>query len=107
LSTLSGGECQRMKLASQLHKQGSIYVMDEPTTGLHLSDIGRLLTIMNRLVDGGNTVIVIEHHLDVIRNADWIIDMGPEGGNKGGRVIFEGTPRALLKASHSLTSKYL
>lgn len=107
LSTLSGGECQRIKLASELHKRGSIYVMDEPTTGLHLSDIGRLLTIMNRLVDGGNTVIVIEHHLDVIRNADWIIDMGPEGGNKGGRVIFEGTPRALLGAKHSLTSQYV
>jgi excinuclease UvrABC ATPase subunit len=107
LSTLSGGECQRIKLASELHKQGSIYVMDEPTTGLHLSDIGRLLTIMNRLVDGGNTVIVIEHHLDIIRNADWIIDMGPEGGNKGGMVIFEGTPRELLGARHSLTSKYL
>ena len=107
LSTLSGGECQRIKLASELHKQGSIYVMDEPTTGLHLSDIGRLLTIMNRLVDGGNTVIVIEHHLDVIRNADWIIDMGPEGGNKGGMVIFEGTPRELLGAKHSLTSQYL
>jgi excinuclease UvrABC ATPase subunit len=107
LSTLSGGECQRIKLASELHKQGSIYVMDEPTTGLHLSDIGRLLTIMNRLVDGGNTVIVIEHHLDVIRNADWIIDMGPEGGNKGGKVIFEGTPRELLGAKHSLTSQYL
>jgi len=107
LSTLSGGECQRIKLASELHKQGSIYVMDEPTTGLHLSDIGHLLTIMNRLVDGGNTVIVIEHHLDVIRNADWIIDMGPEGGNKGGAIIFEGTPRELLGAQHSLTSKYL
>jgi excinuclease ABC A subunit len=107
LSTLSGGECQRMKLASELHKQGSIYVMDEPTTGLHLSDIGHLLTIMNRLVDSGNTVIVIEHHLDVIRNADWIIDMGPEGGNKGGSVIFEGTPRKLLGAKHSLTSQYL
>ncbi len=107
LSTLSGGECQRIKLAGELHKQGSIYVMDEPTTGLHLSDIGRLLTIMNRLVSGGNTVIVIEHHLDVIRNADWIIDMGPEGGNKGGTVIFEGTPRELLGAKHSLTSRYL
>ena len=107
LSTLSGGECQRIKLASELHKQGSIYVMDEPTTGLHLSDIGRLLTIMNRLVDGGNTVIVIEHHLDIIRNADWVIDMGPEGGNKGGTVIFEGTPRELLSAKHSLTSQYL
>jgi len=107
MSTLSGGECQRIKLASELHKQGSIYVMDEPTTGLHLSDIGRLLTIMNRLVDGGNTVMVIEHHLDVIRNADWIIDMGPEGGNKGGIVIFEGTPRDLLGAKYSLTSQYL
>ncbi len=107
LSTLSGGECQRIKLASELHKQGSIYVMDEPTTGLHLSDIGRLLIIMNRLVNGGNTVIVIEHHLDVIRNADWIIDMGPEGGNKGGRVIFEGTPRQLRGAKHSLTGQYL
>ena len=107
LSTLSGGECQRIKLASELHKRGSIYVMDEPTTGLHLSDIGRLLTIMNRLVDGGNTVMVIVHHLDVIRNADWIIDMGPEGGNKGGMVIFEGTPRELLGAKHSLTSQYV
>src|SRR5437667_5838630 len=107
LSTLSGGECQRIKLASELHKRGSIYVMDEPTTGLHLSDIGRLLTIMNRLVDGGNTVIVIEHHLDVIRNADWSIDMGPEGGNKGGRVIFEETPRELVGAKHSMTSQYL
>ncbi|MBO0781091.1 MAG: ATP-binding cassette domain-containing protein, partial [Ktedonobacteraceae bacterium] len=107
LSSLSGGECQRLKLASELHKRGSIYVMDEPTTGLHLSDLDHLLTIMNRLVDGGNTVIVIEHHLDVIRNADWIIDMGPEGGNKGGMVIFEGTPRELLGAKHSLTSQYL
>lgn len=107
LSTLSGGECQRIKLASELHKKGSIYVMDEPTTGLHMSDIGLLLAIMNRLVDTGNTVIVIEHNLDVIRNADWIIDMGPEGGSKGGTVIFEGTPQALLKATHSHTSHYL
>ncbi len=98
LSTLSGGECQRIKLASELHKKGSIYVMDEPTTGLHMSDIELLLAIMNRLVDAGNTVIVIEHNVSVIRNADWIIDMGPEGGHKGGRVIFEGTPEALLKA---------
>lgn len=82
LSTLSGGECQRIKLASELHKKGSIYVMDEPTTGLHMSDIGHLLEIMNRLVDAGNTVIVIEHNLDVISQADWIIDMGPDGGSK-------------------------
>jgi excinuclease ABC A subunit len=107
LSTLSGGECQRIKLASELHKKGSIYVMDEPTTGLHMSDIGHLLGIINRLVDMGNTVIVIEHNLDVIRNADWIIDMGPEGGSKGGRIIFEGTPQELLTAEHSLTGEYL
>ncbi len=107
LSTLSGGECQRIKLASELHKKGSIYVMDEPTTGLHMSDITHLLAIMNRLVDTGNTVIVIEHNLEVIRHADWIIDMGPEGGNKGGRVMFEGTPLQLLSATQSLTSAYL
>lgn len=107
LSTLSGGECQRIKLASELHKKGSIYVLDEPTTGLHMSDISHLLSIMNRLVDTGNTVIVIEHNLDVIKNADWIIDMGPEGGSKGGHVVFEGTPRQLLEAKHSLTSAYL
>ncbi|MEZ4669924.1 MAG: excinuclease ABC subunit UvrA [Anaerolineae bacterium] len=107
LSTLSGGECQRIKLASELHKKGSIYVMDEPTTGLHMSDIGHLLAIMNRLVDTGNTVLVIEHNVDIIKNADWIIDMGPEGGNKGGKVIFEGTPQALLSAKQSLTSAYL
>jgi excinuclease UvrABC ATPase subunit len=107
LSALSGGELQRIKLASELHKEGSVYVMDEPTTGLHISDIGRLLAIMNRLVDGGNTVVVIEHNLDVIRNADWIIDMGPEGGSKGGKVMFEGTPKQLLTAKQSLTSAYL
>lgn len=107
LSTLSGGECQRIKLASELHKKGSIYVMDEPTTGLHMSDISNLLAIMNRLVDTGNTVIVIEHNLDIIKNADWIIDMGPEGGNKGGKVMFQGTPQQLLNAQQSLTSAYL
>lgn len=107
LSTLSGGECQRIKLATELHKKGSIYVMDEPTTGLHMSDIKNLLEIINRLVETGNTVLVIEHNLDVIRNADWIIDMGPEGGNKGGTIVFEGTPKQLLNAKHSLTGKYL
>jgi excinuclease UvrABC ATPase subunit len=107
LSTLSGGECQRIKLAGQLHKKGSIYVMDEPTTGLHRSDTGHLVEIMNRLVDEGNTVVVIEHNTDVMRNADWIIDMGPEGGNRGGRIVFEGTPRDLLKAKDSLTSQYI
>ncbi len=107
LSTLSGGECQRLKLATELHKKGSIYVMDEPTTGLHMSDIKHLLEMLNRLVEGGNTVVVIEHNQDVIRNADWIIDMGPEGGNKGGTIVFEGTPKQLLNAKHSLTGKYL
>lgn len=107
LSTLSGGECQRIKLASELHKDGSIYVMDEPTTGLHMSDISHLLAVMNRLVDNGNTVIVIEHNLDVIKNADWIIDMGPEGGHRGGQILFEGTPRDLLAVDESYTAQYL
>lgn len=107
LSTLSGGECQRIKLASELHKKGSIYVMDEPTTGLHMSDIGQLTGMMNRLVDAGNTVIVIEHNLDVISQADWIIDMGPEGGSKGGQVVFEGTPSQIIRAEQSITGKYL
>ncbi|MFD1425228.1 ATP-binding cassette domain-containing protein [Laceyella tengchongensis] len=107
LSTLSGGECQRIKLASELHKKGNIYVMDEPTTGLHMSDIGHLLGIMNRLVDAGNTVIVIEHNLDVISQADWIIDMGPDGGSKGGQVVFEGTPSQIIHAEQSITGKYL
>jgi excinuclease UvrABC ATPase subunit len=107
LSTLSGGESQRIKLASELHKKGSIYIMDEPTTGLHMSDISHLLTIINRLVDTGNTVIIIEHNQTIIKNADWVIDMGPEGGNKGGRVMFEGTPAQLLQATQSLTSAYL
>lgn len=107
LSTLSGGECQRIKLASELHKKGSIYVMDEPTTGLHMSDIGHLLGIMNRLVDTGNTVIVIEHNLEVISQADWIIDMGPDGGSKGGQVVFEGTPQEIIHAEQSITGKYL
>ncbi|WP_123040446.1 ATP-binding cassette domain-containing protein [Cohnella candidum] len=107
LSTLSGGECQRIKLASELHKKGSIYVMDEPTTGLHMSDIGHLMEIMNRLVDAGNTVIVIEHNLDVIAQADWIIDMGPDGGSRGGQVVFEGTPAQVIQEDKSITGRYL
>ncbi len=107
LSTVSGGEGQRLKLATELHKKGSVYVMDEPTTGLHLSDIGQLMAIIDRLVDAGNTVILIEHHLDVIRQADWIIDLGPEGGGAGGEVLFEGIPRDLLKAERSITARYL
>ena len=107
LSTLSGGECQRIKMASELHKQGNLYVLDEPTTGLHMSDTSHLLEMLDRLVDAGNTVIVIEHNLDVIRNADWVIDLGPEGGSKGGRVMFTGTPAQLLEADDSLTGEYL
>ncbi len=107
LSTLSGGECQRIKLATELHKKGSVYVLDEPTTGLHMSDIGQLLVMLDRLVDAGNTVLVIEHNLDVIKHSDWIIDMGPEGGNKGGRVLFEGTPKQLMSAKGSLTGVFL
>src|SRR6266566_4288966 len=98
LSTLSGGECQRIKLASELHKKGSVYVLDEPTTGLHISDIARLHKLIDRLVDDGNTVITIEHNVNVIRQADWIIDLGPEGGDKGGKIMFEGTPLELLKS---------
>lgn len=107
LSTLSGGESQRIKLASELHKQGKIYVMDEPTTGLHMSDVGHLLDMMYRLVDNGSSVIVIEHNLDVIRQADWIIDLGPEGGSRGGSVMFEGTPAELIMSEQSLTAKYV
>jgi len=107
LSTLSGGECQRIKLASELHKQGSVYVLDEPTTGLHVSDITRLHTLINRLVDEGNTVITIEHNLDVIRQADWIIDLGPDGGDKGGQIMFEGTPAELAKSTKALIANYL
>ena len=107
LSTLSGGECQRIKLAGELHKEGSLYIMDEPTTGLHMSDIVHLLAIIDRIVDAGNTMIVIEHNLDLIRNADWIIDLGPEGGRKGGTILFQGTPHALLTTGNSLTARYV
>ncbi len=107
LSTLSGGECQRLKLAGELHKEGTLYVLDEPTTGLHMSDTGHLLAILDRIVDGGNTVIVIEHNVDVIRSADWIIDLGPEGGNRGGEVVFEGPPASLAASPSSLTGRYL
>ena len=107
LSTLSGGECQRIKLASELHRKGNIYVLDEPTTGLHMSDTTHLLAMLDRLVDAGNSVIVIEHNLDVVRNADWIIDLGPEGGTRGGEIVFTGTPAELLRAEGSLTGQYL
>ncbi len=107
LDTLSGGECQRLKLAKELSQKGNIYILDEPTTGLHMSDITGILNIIDRLVEKGNTVIVIEHNLDVIRRADWIIDVGPEGGSKGGRILFEGTPADLKDCKESITAKYL
>lgn len=107
LSTVSGGEGQRLKLAGELHKKGSVYVMDEPTTGLHLSDITLLIGIIDRLVDAGNTVILIEHHLDVIRQADWIIDLGPEGGSAGGEVLYEGPPSGLKDCERSLTGQFI
>ncbi|MET9480371.1 excinuclease ABC subunit UvrA [Streptomyces sp. NPDC006638] len=107
LSTLSGGERQRLKLAGQLHRSGSVYVLDEPTTGLHMSDVDTILGLMNRLVDSGNTVIVVEHNLDIVRQADWVIDLGPDGGKHGGEIVFTGTPNDLLKAEGSATGEYL
>lgn len=107
LSTLSGGERQRLKLAAELGKKGNIYVLDEPTTGLHMHDVDTLIGLFDRLVDAGSTVIVIEHNLDVISRADWVIDLGPGAGQDGGRVQFEGVPADLVKAGHSLTGQHL
>ena len=109
-TTLSGGEAQRMKLASELHKRSSgknFYILDEPTTGLHTEDISRLLEVLNRLVDSGNTVLVIEHNLDVIKTADYVIDLGPEGGDGGGTIIATGTPEDIIKVEESYTGYYL
>ena len=109
-TTLSGGEAQRIKLAAELSRrpQGhTLYVLDEPTTGLHLADIEHLLQVLNALRDQGNTVLVIEHNLDVIKVADHIIDLGPEGGDQGGTIIAEGTPEEVAKCSRSYTGKYL
>ncbi|HEY4050116.1 MAG TPA: excinuclease ABC subunit UvrA, partial [Acidobacteriaceae bacterium] len=107
LNTLSGGERQRLKLAGELEKPSQILVLDEPTTGLHMADAANLLALLDAMVDNGTTSIVIEHNLDVVARADWIIDMGPGAGAEGGRVVFEGAPRELLKATKSLTGKYL
>lgn len=107
LDTLSGGEAQRLKLAKELSGKNGIYVLDEPTTGLHMSDISLILEILNRLVDNGNTVVIIEHNVDVIRQADWMIDMGPTGGKAGGQIIYTGTPEGSVTDPNSVTGKYL
>ena len=109
-TTLSGGEAQRVKLATELSRRATgktLYILDEPTTGLHFDDIKRLLHVLNALVDKGNTVIIIEHNIDVIKCADWILDLGPEGGKRGGEMVAAGTPNDVMKVSKSLTGKYL
>ncbi|MGB7964163.1 MAG: excinuclease ABC subunit A, partial [Propionicimonas sp.] len=109
-TTLSGGEAQRVKLASELQRRSTgrtFYVLDEPTTGLHFEDIRKLLEVLGRLVDAGNTVVVIEHNLDVIKTADWVIDMGPEGGSRGGTVLREGTPEDVAADPDSYTGQFL
>jgi excinuclease UvrABC ATPase subunit len=107
LTTLSGGERQRLKLAAQMAEKGDVYVLDEPTTGLHLADVEQLLGLLDRLVDSGRSVIVIEHHLAVMAHADWIIDLGPGAGHDGGRIVFEGTPANLVTARSTLTGEHL
>jgi len=109
-TTLSGGEAQRIKLATELSKRGTgktIYILDEPTTGLHFADVHKLVEILHRLADGGNTVVVIEHNLDVIKTADYIIDIGPEGGDRGGTVIAQGTPEEITRCKKSYTGYYI
>ena len=109
-TTFSGGEAQRIKLAAELSRRSTgktLYILDEPTTGLHTADVRKLLEILQKLVDGGNSMIIIEHNLEVIKCADWIIDMGPEGGQGGGRVVVAGTPEDVAKNSESQTGKYL
>ena len=109
-TTLSGGEAQRVKLASELSRRATgktVYILDEPTTGLHTADVQQLIEVLQKLVEGGNTVIVIEHNLDVIKTADYIIDLGPEGGDKGGLVVAAGTPEEVAAVSDSYTGQYL
>ena len=108
--TLSGGEAQRIKLAKELSKRSTgktLFILDEPTTGLHFADIELLLSVLNRLKDQGNTVVVIEHNLDVIKTADWIVDLGPEGGTDGGEIVAEGTPEEVAKIKSSFTGQFL
>ena len=109
-TTLSGGEAQRVKLATELARRSTgktLYILDEPTTGLHAADIHRLLEVLHRLVDGGDSVIVIEHNLDVIKTADHILDLGPEGGYRGGRIIAQGTPEEIVTVPDSYTGQFL
>ncbi|MCA9346169.1 ATP-binding cassette domain-containing protein, partial [Candidatus Saccharibacteria bacterium] len=109
-TTLSGGEAQRVKLATELSKRPTgrtLYILDEPTTGLHMDDVNRLLAVLHALVDTGNSMIIIEHNLDVIKSADHIIDMGPEGGNGGGQIVAEGTPEQIARVNTSFTGKFL
>jgi len=109
-TTLSGGEAQRIKLAKELSKRQTgrtLYILDEPTTGLHFDDVRKLLEVLQRLVDLGNTVLVIEHQLDVVKSADWIIDMGPEGGEKGGQIVVAGAPEQILRSKRSHTAHAL
>jgi len=109
-TTLSGGEAQRIKLAAELSRKQTghcLYILDEPTTGLHFHDVSKLLEVLFRLRDAGNTLVVIEHNLDVIKTADWIIDLGPEGGAEGGRIMAEGTPETVAKSPHSHTGQFL
>jgi excinuclease UvrABC ATPase subunit len=107
LTTLSGGERQRLKLATHLGEKGGVYVLDEPTSGLHLADVDQLLGLLDRLVDSGKSVIVVEHHQAVMAHADWIIDLGPGAGHDGGRIVFEGTPTDLVAARSTLTGEHL
>jgi excinuclease UvrABC ATPase subunit len=107
LTTLSGGERQRLKLATHMGGKGEVYVLDEPTTGLHLADVEHLLALLDRLVDAGRSVIVIEHHQAVMAHADWIVDLGPGAGHDGGRIVFEGTPADLVAARSTLTGEHL
>ena len=109
-TTLSGGEAQRVKLATELSKRSTgktIYILDEPTTGLHIADVHRLIEVLQKLVDTGNTVVVIEHNLDLIKTADYIIDLGPEGGDRGGTLVATGTPEQVAKVKESYTGQYL
>ncbi len=109
-TTLSGGEAQRVKISSELyraHMQKTIYLLDEPTVGLHYEDVRKLIDILQKLVDKGNTVVVIEHNLDLIKNADYVIDIGPEGGERGGKIVAKGTPEDVARVEKSYTGKYL